>query len=520
MKKEEYMGALRSALVGFDEELIQEIVADYEERFRVGTEKGKTEEQVIKELGSIKDLVDELGEMQQGAEETVKSRPKVTISVDGKPVSLQEIVIDTDERKERENTQGDDTNFEGRQSGTYYQEKTFAESFDSAVKKFGKALDGVMKEAGRVLEEAAAQFEMHMEEAKKNKSYTYYGDGTYEGSEKESDAEPNVEQNGQGAEGCRRVVVEADIADVTIRSSKESLPKAVCHYYSHKTAMLYPFYAYQEGDTFYVGVRRNQDTEKKSGFFRFGMSPSIEIELTLPEGVTLIEANSSSGSMELTEIKTEELRLRSKSGDVSASYITGSRCSMEAMSGDLELTKSEIKAVELATKSGDCAVDRLEAGTLAVNTASGDADVKSVQAVSLAVNTMSGDLAADAVKGQTARFHTASGEIDLKDCGGELIEAASASGDVSIQADYKEYNVKSQSGDVTLESRHDADVTAQTTSGDVEIRIIEALETYEVTMHSVSGSCDTMGRTKSNADIPSKTITAKAISGNIRIRFL
>ena len=53
MKKEEYMGALASALAGFDEELVQEIVSDYEERFRVGLENGKTEEQVIAELGSI-----------------------------------------------------------------------------------------------------------------------------------------------------------------------------------------------------------------------------------------------------------------------------------------------------------------------------------------------------------------------------------------------------------------------------------------------------------------------------------
>ena len=44
MKREEYMGALQSALAGFDEELVQEIVSDYEERFRVGLEKGKTEE--------------------------------------------------------------------------------------------------------------------------------------------------------------------------------------------------------------------------------------------------------------------------------------------------------------------------------------------------------------------------------------------------------------------------------------------------------------------------------------------
>ena len=210
-----------------------------------------------------------------------------------------------------------------------------------------------MKEAGRVIEGAAEQFEMHMEEARKNHYYTYNGDGTYEGSEKDAEGEPNVEQSGEGMEGCRRVVVDADIADVKIRTTKEAQPKAVCHYYSHKTAMLYPFYAKQEGDTFYVGVRRNQETEKKSGFFQFSMSPSIEIEVFLPGGVVLVEAGSSSGDMELNEITPIELALHTKSGDINANYLVCDRISAESMSGDVHLVKTISKNVTVATKSGD-----------------------------------------------------------------------------------------------------------------------------------------------------------------------
>lgn len=500
MKREEYMGALQNALAGFDEELVQEIVSDYEERFRVGIEKGKTEETIIRELGSIKDLVDELGELQQSSRESFRTAGA--------------------EQQTEQQTCGAEDDCGNAQSGTYFQEKSFAETFDSAMKKFGKALDSVMKEAGRVIEGAAEQFEMHMEEAKKNHYYTYNGDGTYEGSEKEAEGEPNVEQSGQGMEGCRRAVIDADIADVKIRTTKEAEPKAVCHYYSHKTAMLYPFYAKQEGDTFYVGVRRNQDSEKKSGFFQFNMSPSIEIELTLPEGVVLVEAGSTSGDMELTEIKAEELVLHTKSGDISADYVACSRLSMEAMSGDLELTKSAAKRVELTSKSGDSTVDRVEAESLVVNTASGDADVKSVQAGTVSVGTASGDISADAIQGQNAKFHTASGDMNVKDCHGELLEAGSASGDIAVQADYRKYAVKSQSGDVTLESRHDADVTANSTSGDVEIRFVEALETYQVTMHSVSGDCTTSGQTQSAGTVPTRIIEAKTISGDVNVRFL
>lgn len=508
MKREEYMGALQSALTGFDEELVQEIVSDYEERFRIGLEKGKTEEQIIQELGSIKDLVDELGEMQQGAE---TGRPfKATITIEGDKVKMED------------NTQEENTG--KRQNGTYYQEKSFAETFDAAMKKFGKVLDGVMKEAGKVIEDAAEQIEYHFEEAKKNHYYTYNGDGTCEGTEKDMEGEPNVEQSGQGSADCRRVVIDADIADVKVRTTKDAEPRAVCHYYSHKTAMLYPFYAKQEGDTFYVGVRHNQDTEKKSGFFQFSMSPSIEIELFLPGGIVLVDAGSTSGDMELNEVTAEELVIHTKSGDVSANYLVCDRISMEAMSGDIDLVKTIAKTTAITTKSGDCCVDRLEGvdgvAKLVVRTASGDADVKSIQAANIEISTASGDICADALQCVGAKFNTASGDIDVNDCHGEYLESNTASGDIEVKADYKRYSIKTQSGEISLESRHDADVAANSTSGDVDLRFVEALETYQVSMHSVSGECTTYGQTKSESTVPTRTIEAKTISGDINVRFL
>lgn len=489
MKRDEYMGALKSALANFDEELAQEIICDYEERFRVGMEKGKTEEQIIAELGSIKDLVDELSEMQQGGEQKAEG-----------------------------------TNYS--QSGTYYQEKSFAESFDSAMKKFSKVFDNVMKEAGRVIEEATEKMEYHFEEAKKNHYYTYNGDGygTYEGSEKDMEGEPNVEQSGEGLEGCRKVMLSADLADVVFRSTKDAHPRAVCHYYSHKTAMMYPFYAKQEGDTFYVGVRRNQETEKKSGFFQLNMSPSIEIELFLPAGVALVEADSTGGDMELSEVTPEKLVIRTKSGDISANHLVCDIIHADTVSGDIKLVNTITKNAALATKSGDCLIDRLEGvdgvTNLVTRTASGDVSLKCVQAAFAEISTASGDISADALQGVNAKFHTASGDIGLNDCSGECVEANTASGNIEIKAAYKKYAVKTQSGEITMESRYDADIIAHSTSGDVSVRIVEALETYQVSMHSVSGECTTCGQTGSASPEPTKNIDANTISGDINVRFL
>jgi len=498
MKKEEYMGALQSALIGFDEELVQEIVSDYEERFRVGLEKGKTEEQVIAELGSIKDLVEELAEMQQGAGDSFK----------------------TAGQKERTEHTTENT------SGTYYQEKSFSESFDSTMKKFGKVIDSVMREAGKVLENAAEQLEIHMEEVKKNHSfngsgtYTY----TYESSEKDTEGEPCVEQSGQGVAGCRKVVVDADIADVNVCTTKDAQPRAVCHYYSHKTAMLYPFFAKQEGDTFYVGVRRNQDTEKKSGFFQFNMSPAIEIELFLPEGVSLVEIGSSSGDMELNEVAAEELVLHTKSGDVSAKRPVCDRIRMESMSGDLALAGAIAKDIAMTTKSGDVAVNRLEGvdglTSLVIGTASGDTVLKNVQAATVEIGTASGDISIIDMQSVNTKFNTSSGDIVANNCCGESLEANTSSGDINIQAAYKKYDVQSRSGDICLENRADADVVVNGTSADVQIQMLNAMETYAITTHSVSGETNITGKTGSESAEPTRKIDANTISGDIVIQFI
>jgi hypothetical protein len=112
-----------------------------------------------------------------------------------------------------------------------------------------------------------------------------------------------------------------------------------------------------------------------------------------------------------------------------------------------------------------------------------------------------------------------SGDMTINDCHGQMLDAGSASGDIGITADYKRYCVKSSSGEITLESRYDADVVANSVSGDVSIHVVEALETYQVAMHSISGECDTYGQTKSESTVPTRTIEANTTSGDILVRF-
>lgn len=62
MTKSEYMQALQKKLERFNRELQMEIMDDYEQHFAEGLAAGRTEDEIIEELGNIEDMISELPE--------------------------------------------------------------------------------------------------------------------------------------------------------------------------------------------------------------------------------------------------------------------------------------------------------------------------------------------------------------------------------------------------------------------------------------------------------------------------
>lgn len=56
MNKSEYLYKLRQYLHGFSQDELQDILFDYEEHFDIGVSKGKSEEEISRELGDPKDI--------------------------------------------------------------------------------------------------------------------------------------------------------------------------------------------------------------------------------------------------------------------------------------------------------------------------------------------------------------------------------------------------------------------------------------------------------------------------------
>lgn len=107
MNKQEYMEDLKRRLCIFPEELSGEIMEDYEEHFRVGMSRGKSEELICDELGDVTEMIEEIKELQgytgqtfAGAVPLVQDiKPQESEQKDTAPQSLENKEEDTVQRE-------------------------------------------------------------------------------------------------------------------------------------------------------------------------------------------------------------------------------------------------------------------------------------------------------------------------------------------------------------------------------------------------------------------------------------
>lgn len=80
MTRAEYMKQLQKQLGNFSADTQQEILEDYNQHFEEGLANGKSEEQIIADLGSIDDMINELPQDQRQQEPSVSSKENASYS--------------------------------------------------------------------------------------------------------------------------------------------------------------------------------------------------------------------------------------------------------------------------------------------------------------------------------------------------------------------------------------------------------------------------------------------------------
>lgn len=474
MTKQEYMKELTEKLSVFDEALAKEILDDYEGHFREGSDNGKTEEVICEELGKIDEIIEELRQLYE---------PK----------------------------QKDDNNFQS----------TMNDMVSDALNLANNVADTIVKGI---------------------KSGIDYGKKTWYEKTKEDvvDAECTREK----VYNCTKAVIDAGCADVTVIAAEDDeLQIEYINHGSLKDKILYHFHGEQRGETFYGRLIREQGN---SSLFQMLKSPEIEITVKLPKEFEVLEISTTSGDINTKDMRVKEARFSTASGDLTADNSDISRNVMESASGDVTITNTKGNSLKIRSKSGDAtmncciyeeAVCKSKSGDLngednsilrlTGELSSGSVQLEALKVDSVTISDKSGDICLSGCKAKELTATSDSGEISIKKTEAERMEANSESGDIEIMSKTKSYAVKSISGDIVLQAEEEMTGTIKSTSGSVDIKLLDGENGYTAEISTVSGDVTmqfengskhgmhkgiyTMGNGKS-------ALTVSNVSGDIRIQ--
>ena len=220
-----------------------------------------------------------------------------------------------------------------------------------------------------------------------------------------------------------------------------------------------------DGDTLRVqyskpGLRLSTDLDKV-------------LTVTLPEGVELgkVLLEATSGDLVIPNLRAEELKLESTSGDITAAAEAGSLHS-ETTSGNQKLkTAGTVKEIRAESTSGSVALEAEDIGKAEAKSTSGGVSVTvSGKADSIRAHSTSGRIYADVKAAKEFSAESTSGGADVRVADAGEMKVSSTSGTVSVGAGRMEkLSVSTSSGDVTCALAQDPGFTAKvsTSSGSV-----------------------------------------------------
>lgn len=426
MTKSEYMAALQNKLERFNRELQQEIVEDYEQHFAEGIAAGKTEEEIMAELGSIEDMIQELPEEDAQKDGIFIQTPG------GNEIHL------TGGIEFKKAQKGDAADAEARNTSM-----TYTGSYEAVV------IDGLIadvsleqSEDGQIRVEYRNDGDRFMQQ--KYRFYQYEDAGVfYVGVRRDESASAEAKQAVKFMLFGKKVKMDFDksfpnvFADVWNGDCNGSITLNI----QIPAGMPRVELKTQSGDINVRDVAPVQlDISTTSGDMEILHVTADRLRLNAASGDIVahqisgadMDANTASGDMDLTDVETGTLRLQTASGDIVGRYMRGSRAALGAASGDVEFDGA-YERYQAKTGSGDV-VMRVQAGAkdIQISTGSGDVevDLTSVEGTEVTVSTGSGEAViygAGNVRSQVSRGSYTTGSGDCK------VHVSTGSGDAEIR---------------------------------------------------------------------------------------
>lgn len=500
MNKTEYLNALKEALKDTDESVMEEIVTDYEEHFRIGLENGKTEEEICKELGTIEDLVKEIEEVYNTNKKKDASDEKNNGQTINEDTAYEEKKDEQSGKSIFKEWYAHINNIDGEKIG---------EAINSALDSAGDAISKIdVNEIGRTikstLEQATSTLNNFADNYLKNQGaspfdfnkrhtegYTENVSKTYDASDEPEDtAKSTVKADVSYQSDVENETWEKDqagkenedIIDETVKREEGSLSEELKK--SEETL--------EDGAK--TKVEKEEGTDAKNNSLNLvvdGICADIYLEKSTNGKLNIYyENNGNDRQKQMYEFYSY------KEGNTVYAGIR--RVGKAVFMFNLKLYSIRIY-IEIPDNMGK----------INLRTASGDIKITNVNADNVIANAASGDIQIDNGFIRELRMKTSSGDIDLDDVTGERFRAEASSGDIDANnVEAKFLSLRSSSGDIKVQNIHAEVVDCSPLSGDLDI---DGLKTSECKVRSSSGDIKISDFTMNNADVSS-------ISGDIEMR--
>ena len=467
MSKNEYIETLKNKLNGYDEELVNEIINDYNEHFSLGYAQGKSDEEIIQSLGDIDEMVKEI---ESSYKRTGGANfGKFTIDLSALN-DLSTKLNQASSKISKELTEKyNNMNFNEEEYT-----KKFSEEFES---RFSRYADTFEKAANKFADTITEQFDKAFDSFQQSVDH---------------DVEINLDEYNKNEEqstfqevDVKNVIVRNFVGQINVRGSDEGFK---CTYENNGSAkeklQYYCDFVKENDDTIAIILRRNM----KMSFMR--SNSNIELNLELGKGIeslcfencisadvdiedlalSHVEGHFVSGDIKITSSEFETLVLNTNSGEIQIDETTADVSSIKSTSGDIRLDNSRLDTIRIQTVSGDVTADDCAISRIGVSTVSGDVRIDGEPTTKCGVESVSGDI--KAVVGQTSEtsMKSTSGDIEIEvqnNNAGLNAKVVTKSGDIWI--DYGDSSFTDlKSGTYTLGGK-DAKLIISSLSGDIKI---------------------------------------------------
>lgn len=557
MNKADYMKELIEKLADFEEELVQEIVSDYEEHFANGAMKGKTEEDVIAELGTVDELISELYELQQ---ESVKSHVKMPVKKQEQektvwetqfvaPVevvqmensattyeeSLEEQITETkescstkdseqctEEQNVEENSQDQTTEEQEKSNTNTWNEtfrdmgKKFSQEFDEAIRQAQKALDKIdlnekLQQVQDELDKIDLNEKINKAKEKLDKIVTMNFEFPKGNPWKTSKDSFRKETESDDEE---EDIIDADWEEQEELEEQDEEDEDEA--WEHEDDEDMEMEERQNSQTSITEVV-SEDVSGVNGekctkividgsiadvFFEGSEEQEIKVEYenygSLKDAMQYPFYSYQKQGIFYAGIKMNKLK---KSGFFHFASATP----------HIELkvkVPNHLVSVEAETVSGDIKAINMVCEEIRFGTTSGDMTIREIQGKNLQLGTKSGDISLRDIEQEKMMVSTMSGDICANNVNAVHLEIKSKSGDLSLNdTEAEEILVNAVSGDIVGKEVKGKQLRFGVTSGDIGLRHVQS-ENFE--MQSISGDMVVK-------DVTGESMYASSVSGGMTI---